>query len=205
MITRSLSLAVPCVFAVLACLDASEGQVPATSPGQTDGNLQTGDTPDSTPDAAQPAEVVPAVPDAAAAPDTVAVPEADTAPGPDTCAATGDDCRVDAACCSGICSYMGVYTLETTCIDARQLGESCSRDNWCASGFCVNGLCAAGACLEVEADCSWDVLRCCYPSFCSWRGAYAPGYCTPPQPAGANCRDASWCASGMCSDDGVCQ
>lgn len=193
--TRSLALAVPCVFVVLACLDASQGQVPAT--GQADGNLQTGDAPGTAPDTTQPAEVV-------AADDTASLHETGAA-GPDTCIATDDECRVDASCCSGICSYMGEYTLSTTCIEARQPGESCSRDNWCASGFCVNGVCAVGACLEVEADCTFDAQRCCYPSFCSWRGAYVPGYCTPPQPAGAYCRDASWCASGMCSNDGICQ
>jgi hypothetical protein len=125
---------------------------------------------------------------------------------PVECIATGQDCRVDAACCSGVCSYMGVYTLETTCIEPRLLGEACAEDNWCQSGFCVNGLCAVGACLAEHSDCSFnDEARCCYPLFCSWRGDYAPGYCTAPQPPGASCLDARWCQSGACSSDGVCQ
>jgi len=124
---------------------------------------------------------------------------------PEACWESGKECVVSASCCSGICSYTGPYMVDSTCIEARQLGEACSRDNWCASGFCVNGMCAVGACLEVGSDCSWDANRCCYPSFCNWNGGYAPGYCTAPQRAGAYCNEATWCASGMCTSDGFCK
>lgn len=125
---------------------------------------------------------------------------------PTTCIATGEDCSVNASCCSGICTYLGVYTDDARCIEPLTLGELCGRDEWCGSGFCVNGYCAVGECLEQGQDCAWgNERRCCFPNFCSWRMDYAPGWCTAPQAAGAPCLDASWCQSRICGEDGVCK
>jgi len=199
MTTRAFMLAVSCSLALAACLDSQEGQErDVTSPSQTDGYLQSGD--------GVPIDSAPMA-DNATAPDSALSGPDTRAPDPQ-CTSTGSACEADAACCSGICAYGGSYTFTidpSLCTEPLALGDSCSRDHLCASGFCVNGVCAVGACLEADSDCSLDTQRCCYPTFCSWYTPYAPGYCTAPQPAGGYCRTATWCASGMCSDDGVCQ
>lgn len=200
--------------ALSACLGPSDGATPTADGDATstvDGAIQNVETleadvaadPDhDAVDATDPRPPVPAdthQPDPA---DTLQ-PEADTAA--PSCLATSAECRQDADCCSGICTYMGVYAVDYGCIDPLPLGADCAEDNWCASGFCVNGRCTEGACFVEGVDCSVDPLRCCAPLFCSWTGGYAPSACEVLRTAGQGCFDATWCLSGMCGDDGICK
>lgn len=214
----SLLVSTALALCAASCLDTHVGQQ-ADDSTATRTPTDTASSPDTTP----PPDTTPA-PDAASSPDTTPPPDTtsppettsppDTASSPETtsppdtaapsCAEIGGACTDDEGCCSGICDYQGPYVLESWCVAPRPLGTPCRADHWCESGFCVNGLCAAGACLEVGQDCSWDERRCCAPSFCSWTGAYVPGYCTAPLPPGGSCVEHGWCQSGTCGEDGVC-
>ena len=200
-------------LALSACLGPSDGSASPADGAATstvDGAIQnsetlTGDT------AAEPnqgvldaADTRPTDPaDTQPVPADTLQPTADTAA--PSCLATSAECRQDTDCCSGICTYMGVYAVDSGCIDPLPLGADCAEDNWCASGFCVNGRCTDGACFEEGADCSVDPLRCCETLFCSWTGGYAPSACEVLRTAGQGCYDATWCLSGMCGDDGLCR
>lgn len=99
---------------------------------------------------------------------------------PGTC--TGDlcsgDCTVDADCL-----IAGQYCAGGVCIDQPALGQACSRDTQCASGFCVDGICC-------DSACSGSCAQCGSSGVCSARtGAPLPGRtpCAGAGPCGGLC------------------
>jgi hypothetical protein len=97
----------------------------------------------------------------------------------------------------------------------RGLGEWCSVDADCASGFCTEGVCCNARCNEGCRSCvatntggadgtcanvreSTDPKNACSGGFCS------AGACQAKKANGATCRAATECASGICNPEGVC-
>jgi len=99
----------------------------------------------------------------------------------------GQPCNDDDDCQSNSCdSY---YT--DTCLPSQALGESCGRDEECASGRCYGGICVV-YCYSDE--------QCAVGEYCDWNN----DVCRPPGEDGSSCDWDEHCLSGWCSPNDVC-
>lgn len=116
------------------------------------------------------------------------------------CVAPGGGCMLGGpGCCSGFC--LGGY-IAGTCLNLREIAESCETSEQCVSGSCQDGACRNADCNATEGTC-WGDGDCCSGA-CSFNGnAYGPGHCLARRPAGEFCAKDLWCLSAACTD-GVC-
>jgi hypothetical protein len=119
---------------------------------------------------------------------------------------SGDyDCRTSGRpCCAGLYCEGSFSYYEGHCMELVPDGEWCDPGfRRCASGRCEDGICRSAACVSVGTECAGLHAECC-TGFCDHGFAYGPGFCRDRQPAGVPCYDGSWCISGSCRADGVC-
>jgi hypothetical protein len=121
---------------------------------------------------------------------------------PPECKPNFQECWSHQDCCTGFCTYSGVDYTPGSCQPRQPLGAYCVQDPWCQSGKCVDNACVDAACQAADAPC-FGPQACC-SGLCTWAGGEAPGACTAPQLAGAECKSGAWCQSGVCAN-AVCQ
>jgi hypothetical protein len=116
----------------------------------------------------------------------------------------GTPCVWDTECLSGACSFVGT---KKQCIAKKPLNAICNIDNDCLSGVCrgegfPNNRCVSSANNRANGD------------FCISNSDCASNVCSPVTSGGNKCRakqlnntscqSDNVCASGYCSDSGIC-
>lgn len=120
-----------------------------------------------------------------------------------SCAPAGEPCDGARACCEGAVCRAGTEG-GTFCLPPGDDGALCAGAGDCANGRCVEGLCRAEACVAEGTECFSGAHSECCTGFCDFGFSYGAGICRGRLPAGAECYDAHWCASGACSPERVC-
>jgi hypothetical protein len=121
------------------------------------------------------------------------------------CFADGDECGVDADCCSDACVEGVCATPVASCLEDN---AACAGDGDCCSGVCAaDGYCGYPATV-VEVACSADTVACNVDADCCSYVCASDGFCGIPAASCAADNDPcvidAECCSGLCAADGFC-